>query len=366
MANAKDTLWEIEPHTQAKHEILRRYLGPWYAILSSGFSRVLYIDGFCGPGRYAGGEPGSPIIALQEAIRNGQRLVHTNLIFLFTDERADRIGHLQQELSSINLPGNFTVSAKPGDFEIELTTLLDSPDSQRSEIPPTFAFIDPFGFKGVPYSLVCRLLQRRSTEVFINLAVDSINRFLEHPDPQITNHMVQLFGTTEVLDIASGGGDRIEKLRLLYQDQLAKCARFVRYFQMRGAHDRTVYYLFFASNHPLGHLKMKEAFWQVDPSTGFRFSDATNRNQLVLFAHDETPKLAQTLRTRFAGDTVMVQEIEGFVKDETAFLPSHMRAALRQLEQAGAIIVNSVKADGKKRRANSFPEKVVVTFPPDN
>lgn len=33
MAIPKETIWEIEPHTQAKHEILRRYLSAWFPIL---------------------------------------------------------------------------------------------------------------------------------------------------------------------------------------------------------------------------------------------------------------------------------------------------------------------------------------------
>jgi three-Cys-motif partner protein len=61
-----EATWPIEDHTSAKHELLRRYLGAWFPILvSRGFvRRVLFLDGFAGPGIYRGGEPGSPIIAM--------------------------------------------------------------------------------------------------------------------------------------------------------------------------------------------------------------------------------------------------------------------------------------------------------------
>jgi three-Cys-motif partner protein len=96
MATPKETIWEIDPHTQAKHEILRRYLGAWFPILlSKRHNRVVYIDGFSGPGRYKNGELGSPIIALQEAMRLGSRLEGKNLSFLFMDARNDRIEHLK-------------------------------------------------------------------------------------------------------------------------------------------------------------------------------------------------------------------------------------------------------------------------------
>ena len=42
MTTPKDTIWEIEPHTQAKHEILRRYLGAWFPILGTHNQRVVY------------------------------------------------------------------------------------------------------------------------------------------------------------------------------------------------------------------------------------------------------------------------------------------------------------------------------------
>ena len=67
VAVPKDTIWPIEPHTAAKHQILRKYLDAWLPILGTYNNRMLYIDGFAGPGEYTGGEPGSPIIALEAA-----------------------------------------------------------------------------------------------------------------------------------------------------------------------------------------------------------------------------------------------------------------------------------------------------------
>ena len=68
MSAPRTTLWAIEPHTRAKHEILRRYLEAWTPILASSHRVILYVDGFAGPGAYAGGEEGSPIIALNGAV----------------------------------------------------------------------------------------------------------------------------------------------------------------------------------------------------------------------------------------------------------------------------------------------------------
>jgi three-Cys-motif partner protein len=45
-------LWDAEPHTLAKIEIVRRYLFLWFSILSKKSNRLVYIDGFAGPGGY--------------------------------------------------------------------------------------------------------------------------------------------------------------------------------------------------------------------------------------------------------------------------------------------------------------------------
>ncbi len=64
------TRWKLEPHTAAKHEILRQYLNAWFPILGSQHERVVFLDGFAGPGIYEDGEPGSPIIALRTLLEH--------------------------------------------------------------------------------------------------------------------------------------------------------------------------------------------------------------------------------------------------------------------------------------------------------
>jgi len=192
--------------------------------------------------------------------------------------------------------------------------------------------------------------------------VDFINRFLEHQDDKTKQHIVDLFGTSDALDIAHQTGNRVEKLRLLYQEQLKKHAKFVRYFEMRNKNNRAIYYLFFATNNRLGHQKMKEAFWSVDSSSGLRFSDATNPDQMVLFDLDEHPKLAKELQQHFAAQIVSVQEIREYVEDETSFLATHMRDALSLLEKDNELYVHTFKINKKRRKRGTFPDDVMLTF----
>lgn len=361
MAKPMEPLWDIEPHTKAKHEILKRYLDAWIPILAKYNPRIIYLDGFCGPGRYKGGEDGSPIIAIKKALNHFDRLQNREISFVFIDEREDRIEHLKSEIASMTIPKNFSIFTQVSEFEQTTGRILSDLKSKHLNLAPTFAFVDPFGFKGVPYSLIKELLSNPKTEIFINIMAEFINRFVEHPDPATRQHIIDLFGTDQALEIIAKGGDRLEALRQLYQTQLQACAKYVRYFEMRDEQGRLIYYLFFASQHPLGFIKMKEAFWKVDPESGFHFSDATNPAQMILLSVDPSQDLVKQIEHQFTGKRIEVSIIQKFVEEETSYIAKHMRQALNIMETEGKIKVDALKSDGKKR-TRGFPENVIIFF----
>lgn len=362
MVAPNDKLWEITPHTKAKHDILRRYLNAWFPILGKYNRAITYIDGFCGPGEYSGGEEGSPIIALKAAQNNNHFLNNTLVEFYFFDGGSDRIKHLEQTLSLQTLPSNFKCFIKTDSFANAFREFLNSLTPTNPK--PIFAFIDPFGFEGIPFSLVQKLLSQTKTEVFINLMDGSINRFLTHPNDKIKEHIVTLFGTEKVLDIAKQPGNRLTNLRTLYQSQLQQHARFVRFFEMRNKKDQTLYHLFFAGNHALGHTKMKEALWKVDPQSGYLFSDSTDPNQPLLFDPQEEVynQLLPLLRKQFLGQTLSVEQIKQFVEEETMYCATHMKTALIKFEKQKLIHVHPLKTDEKKRRQKTFPDEAIIRF----
>lgn len=363
MAAPNSTLWPYEPHTNAKHEILRRYLQAWFPILDKYYDRLVYLDGFAGPGEYEGGEPGSPLIVLDLALHHTHTLTGES-VFIFVELKEDRYQHLEEIINRIRqqLPPNFKVYVENNEFSVVLAEALDDLDQKGLRIAPTFAFIDPFGFSGVPMSLIHRLLQRDRTEAFILFPIDSVNRFVLHPEEEIRRHMATLFGTEEVFD-AVAQPDRRRALRKLYQDKLSEAAKFVRFFTMRDKTDKPIYDLFFASNNRLGHVKMKEAMWLVDEAGTFTFSDATDPLQSVLFTADPSPRLAQEIIQGGAErKNIEVSRITSWVEESTPYLRKHMIAALKLAEQKGKIHVHPVKATGKKRRKGTFPDDAIIDF----
>ena len=358
----QDILWPIEPHTTAKHQILRKYLDAWFPILAKPGGRIIYLDGFSGPGRYMGGEPGSPIVALQCAMTHTAPL-SGDLVFLFIEARKDRADYLKAEIERLKCPDHFKAEVRCGEFAPKLTEILNSLDRGGHQIAPTFALIDPFGFSGIPYALIRRLLSNPRCEVLISFMADSINRWLEHKDEVIRAHIAETFGTDEPFTVAMKSVDRVTALKDLYHRQLSKIARFVRYFELRDRNDRVVYYLFFATKNATGHRKMKEAMWGVAPLGDFSFSDATDPNQKILFPNAPIHALESDLIREFRhAGKVPIERLESYALDRTGFLRKHMQDALGTLEREGLITIDETKTNGKKRLTGTYPNDALVTF----
>ena len=92
-----DTVWALDEQTEGKHLLLRAYLDGWFAILGSFSGRLLFVDGFAGPGEYADGEMGSPLVAI-ESVRqhkNQGRLRSVEVVFLFIEQDEGRVDTLR-------------------------------------------------------------------------------------------------------------------------------------------------------------------------------------------------------------------------------------------------------------------------------
>lgn len=363
MAGERETIWPIDPHTQKKHAILKRYWEAWLPIMGSWNGRILFIDGFAGPGEYKGGEDGSPLIVLKAA-RDHTYKVKGEVLFLFIERDKPRAEHLSQTIKELTppLPSNFKYEVVNGTFDDKMTSVLNYLDEQRKKLAPSFVFIDPFGFSHTPFNTIARILQNPRSEVLVTFMYEEINRFLAHPD-QPENYDA-LFGTSEwrkAIDI-NQPEQRRRFIHDLYLNQLRKLAKFVRSFEMLNKGNRTDYFLFFATNQSLGLEKMKEAMWKVAPGGDYQFSDYTDAKGIMSLFGDKPDfdGLAKILTDKFRGGEVSIETIGEFVIVETPFLQTHIkRGTLAPLEEKGKIEVVKSKPG---RRRGTFPPGTVVTF----
>ena len=128
---------------------------------------------------------GSPQIAIEAAkahVERGTLAPDVEIDFTFVEADPDSADNLKARLAPIVLPAAFRVSVIPGEFATVIGAELDHIERGNSSLAPTFAFVDPFGFSGIPFDLMGRILRYPKCEVFVNVMVEFINRFLEHPN----------------------------------------------------------------------------------------------------------------------------------------------------------------------------------------
>jgi three-Cys-motif partner protein len=363
MAGERETVWAVDPHTLKKHAILRRYWEAWLPIMGRWNGRILFIDGFAGPGKYKGGEDGSPLIVLKSG-RDHTYKVKGEVLFLFIERDEARAEHLRKMIDEIapSLPSNFKHEVVNGTFNDEMSSVLNYLDEQKKRLAPSLVFVDPFGFSHTPFNTIARILQNRRSEVLITFMYEEINRFLAHPD-QPQNYDA-LFGTDDWRK-ATAIKDPEERRRFihdLYLGQLKKLARFVRSFEMLNKGNRTDYFLFFATNEILGLEKMKEAMWKVAPGGDYQFSDYTDsRGVMSLFGENpDFARLGAMLLERFRQVEIGIEAIEEFVVAETPFLQTHIkRSTLAPMEEGKQVAVLNPKPG---RRRGTFPPGTVIRF----
>jgi three-Cys-motif partner protein len=357
--------WEIEPHTQAKLAILQRYLQPWFAILSSSHDRVIYLDGFSGPGEYiykGKNVNGSPLIAIETYLRHTLKKRIKEIVFIFIEKELKVFQYLEKKLEPYKKQG-LKIETKNDEFENVVNAILDELSQSGDKIAPTFCFIDPFGIKGLPMSSVERIMENKSCEVLINFMYEDLNRFISLP--QNERHVTELFGGSEewkkVQDIQDPQ-KRYFFLTSLYEKRLrSQCGEcYIRTFDMINQHNKNDYVLFFVTKNKLGLEKMKEAMWKVDDTGNFKFSDVSyNPEQVTFLDAIDYSKLKRMILDKYAGDKISIEELSDFVLIETPFLPkSHLKTpVLKPMEENGEI-----KVYGTRKRKGTFPDRIIIGF----
>ncbi len=359
MAAPQDTLWDLEPHSRGKHHILRRYAQAWLPIMTSGSRRVVIVDAFAGPGRYLGGEDGSPLVLLKAYLEHSFRPRMTaQVVYLFIEERKDRVDHLRAEVERLSLPANVTVDIRHGTYQDTFGPILGELQQAGQHLAPTFAFVDPFGYSDAPMDLTGQFLQFQRCEVLIYMPLPFVARFVGRDGQEAA--LTALFGNEDWRGaIPLTWEERLVFLHDLFRDQLRRSGcTYVRSFEIRSGGARG-YHLYFGTTNPLGLERMKEAMWSLDPLNGQGYTDSTEGNQLVLFeARADTAPLLAALKAHFGRREFSIEEAERHTLIGTAFPTTYLRRrTLVPAEDRGELEVMTAG-----RRAHTYPDGTRLRF----
>jgi hypothetical protein len=231
--------------------------------------------------------------------------------------------------------------------------LLDDLERDGTRIAPSLMMLDPFGVRGVPIELIRRFLTHPRTETYISFMYESFRRFEEQPE--FERHLDALFGVPtwrQTLAHTDPEMARVETYALYEQCLRNTGATFVLHFDIYRV-NRLIYSVFFASKHPLGCDRMKQAMWRAAPDGSFQFRGQRG-GQMVLDIGGPNydllrRELLDFIRTR---GEVAIHEVEEFLQsDRTLFHSAHpfKTKGLRTLEQDGDVLVQ--RPPGTRRGA---------------
>jgi three-Cys-motif partner protein len=360
------SLWEAKPHTLAKIEIVRRYLYLWFSILGSNSfnKRLIYIDGFAGPGAYTNSDQSSPVAALQAAKaaieRPGASMGQVEFTFLFVEKDPALARNLHNVISGGSWPLQLKWSIEQGSFEEKVGGVLEDLKRQGQRLAPTFVFIDPFGATGLPFRVVAEILGNRSCEVLLNLDSDGIGRVITAQQfEKNQQNLTSLFGdeSWRKLNPALPMQRLSAEVLGLYKQRLRSLpnVRYVFPFAMNSREGQLNYHLVFASQHPLGLEKMKEAMKAVDHNGSYSFSDDT-QGQELLFDFNAPTDWATKMQAALGGSWRPYSEFHDYALNETPFI--NPKAMLKHLKEIRKLHVNWRGPAAK----TGFPEEKIASI----
>jgi three-Cys-motif partner protein len=271
--------WDRDPHTAAKHDLLRRYLAAWFPILLQGGHRSLtYAEGFAGPGIYNGEYPGSPVIALQ-VLRDRPDWVDlaraVRYVLIDDDPRCIRL--LQETAAAAwrDRPGKVGVHIQRGRCAEQFTPQIARHGGWGK---PMLAVFDSWG-TAVPATLLRRIAANPASEVLVTFGSNYFQRFVETLDPVVD----EVFGSSDWRQVTTAEpGEKRRYLLNSYRATLAAAGfRFILDFDLVTAQGQSLY-LVFGTTHRRGLVKMKDAMWQVDRSYGVGYRDPRDEAQQVV------------------------------------------------------------------------------------
>lgn len=339
MAQPQETVWDRDAHTAAKHGMVRLYLAAWFPILlQGGFRSVTYAEGFAGPGEYAGGEEGSPIIALRQVVDRPELIALGKPIrFVLVEERQDRLDHLRGLVNQLSpresRASNLMIRGKQGPCQ---TALIPELEQAGAFGYPIFCNLDAWG-ADVPYELVARIATNPTSEVLVTFVSDFFRRFATLDE--IGKGDIQ-FGTSDwrrVAELPTG-----EKKRFLVDEYTAALNRaglpMTLTFELldEGGHSL---FLVFGTKGERGLERMKDAMWKVDPVYGLRFRDPRDVHQLAFTIDqpDLKPLRDELERELADGEQHLVEDLRRHALLKTVYRPPHATQVLRELRDAGRL-----------------------------
>ena len=272
---------ELEEHSKAKLDVLRRYLRAYFDRLGGHPARDEFkldlIDGFSGGGsfRYGGTVvSGTPLIMLEECQDAEDRLnqgrskpLRCDFKLHFVDVNPDHTAHLRKVLAErgYHVDGE-RIAVHDSRFEDVADDIIADVRRRQPRAGRAIFLLDQTGFSQVDFALVARILRRLPTaEVILTFASDALVNHLS-TSPHIIRAVAPIELTEpqihDLIQLRDGDGGRALAQRVMREHiRSTTDATYDTPFFIRPERSRRALWFLHLSRHPTARDVMIQCHW---------------------------------------------------------------------------------------------------------
>lgn len=359
-----------------KSAIVSKYFWAWAKVMIANIKRyernekIAYIDLFAGPGRYDDGTQSTPLLILSKVLDDADMCKH--LVTLFNDGDDTHSQSLEGAIK--NLQGIEKMKHHPTVYNEEVGDNIVKM-FEEMKLVPTFFFVDPWGYKGLSLRLVNSVLKDWGCDCVFSFNYNRINMGLTNP--LVKGHMDALFGeeradtlstTLKTMTPEEREATIVNELAIALKDYGDE--RYVLPFCFKDNQGkRTKHHLIFVSKNFKGYeimkeIMAKESAEKVEGVCSFTYFPAKPKQAMLFPLTRPIEDLKEILLDSFAGQSLTIDQIYEQHSVGTPYIKPNYRQVLIELEEDKKISVRDPQQ--KTRRKNTFPPRLIATFPQAN
>ena len=373
---------EFEEGTQIKLYIFKNYLKEWLPVFikirEPWWNNIYIYDFFAGPGIDAIGQPGSPIILLEELKSFCNDLVKKslNLTIVFNEFAKKKYKSLLENCSAKleecrSNPDSLKYCPRRDTdncafellyynrdfkelFRAEYRKIIESPEL------PRFMFLDQNGIKHITESVFNDLINLERTDFIFFISSSFAQRFIENPE-------FSRYLKLSKQEFVENKPYHCHRVIFEYYRSLIPTEKVYYLYPFSIKKGANVYGLIFGSNHPLGAEKFLKVVWSVNEQTGEANFDIENEkinpDEPRLFPEQDKPNKLQFFETNLKKmilDGSIGSNRE--VYDYTFYfgcLPRHANSVLRSLIRDDKISSELIMANDNIHKLPYFKIKLI-------
>jgi three-Cys-motif partner protein len=396
----------LEPHSLAKHRILKRYIKRYIEIVTKTSQqevlRMTFVDGYAGGGRYRLGRdamPGSPLlfletVAVAEAKLAAERSKGFKILadFIFVDSNKHHTDFLRAEIENSPFKSELgkSIHIWTRDFNDCVGDAIAAARQRSPRKGRAIFLLDQFGWSQVSFRSIRTILQElEKAEVFLTFLVDHLIDYLSEK-----SYDMRAFGEIDVDKVqikemlgikeADQVGYRAVVQHYLYQHvQATTGAAYYSPFFIKSLESSKSYWFLHLSKHREARNEIGKIHWAENNTTvhhggaglhalgytpgkgidqftlDYVFDDAARKNsENVLY--EQLPRLIYDTVSR--GLVPSVEEIFGTHSSNTPLVRAQINDVAAALRDHGVVVITD--ENGKIRsRGTAFDWTDRITKP---